>query len=131
MRLPHGHGEGDVPYGTEPSPANSPKYKGEVISPTAFGFILVRALVKNNGSDLAYVQNLLQQCKLSTVPQPSKRKPLSTATFQGISTNTISLFLENLQLTATFALENPPWNISSPESEIVHRQLAVAGIRDG
>jgi hypothetical protein len=59
MRSPHGHGEGGVPYGTVPSTACNPEYKGEVVSPTTFGVILVRALLKNNGSDLAYVQNLL------------------------------------------------------------------------
>jgi hypothetical protein len=144
MRLPHGHGEGGVPYGTVPSTRRNPKYKGEVVSPTTFGIILVRALVKNNGSDLAYVQNLIQQCKLSTVPRPSKRKPLSTADFQGVTTNettltldtiqlipTLTLVMTILQLTATFAPENPPWNVSSSGLETVHRQLAVAGIRDG
>ena len=144
MRLPHGHGEGGVPYGTVPSTTCNPEYKGEVVSPTTFGVILIRALLKNNGSDLAYVQNLLQQSKLSTVPQPSKRKPLSTATFRGVSTNetaltpktlqlipTLPLVTTILQLTATFAPENPPWNVSSSESETVYRQLAVAGIRNG
>jgi hypothetical protein len=144
MRLPHGHGEGGVPDGTVPSITSNPEYKGEVVSPTTFGVILVRALLKNNGSDLAYVQNLLQQCKLSTVPRPSKRKPLSTATFRGVSINATTLSLESLQLlptlplvmtilqlTANFAPENSPWNVSSSESHMVHRQLAVAGIRNG
>jgi hypothetical protein len=115
-----------------------------VVSPTTFGVILVRALLKNNGSDLAYAQNLLQQCKLSTVPRPSKRKPLSTAAFRGVSANETNLTLKSLpliptlllvmtilRLTATFAPENPPWNVSSSESEKIYRQLAVAGIRNG
>jgi hypothetical protein len=144
MRLPHGHGESGVPYGAVSSPRWNPEYEGEVISPTTFGVILVRALLKNNGSDLAYVQNLIQQCKLSTVPRPSKRKPLSVATFRGVSPNETTLTLETiqllatvplvmtiLQLTAAFAPENPPWNVSSSESETVYRQLAAAGIRNG
>src|ERR1700677_2973600 len=138
MRLPHDHGEGGVLYGTVASTTHSPKYKGEVVSPTTFGRIVVRALVKNNGSDLAYVQNLLQQCKLSTVPRPSKLKPLEA--FRGAITNETAL-LESLemivslkglgtipelplvrtilQLTAAFTPENPPWNVSSSESETV------------
>lgn len=144
MHLPHGHGDSGVSYGTTPSTTGYPRYKGEVVSPTTFGLILVRALLKNNGSDLAYVQNLLRQCKLSAVPRSFKREPLSTATFQGISsTNVTTLYQEILQqtatasreiilqLTAAFAPENPPWNVSSSESETVHRQLTVAGIRNG
>jgi len=100
-----------------------------MVSPTTFGVIFIRALLKNNGSDLAYVQNLLQQCKLSIVPRPSKFKPLSMATFVGVSNGT-ALVLENLQLTAAFAPEIPPWNVSSLESERVHRQLVGAGIRN-
>jgi hypothetical protein len=75
------------------------------------------------------MQNLLQQCKSSIVPRPSKRKPLSMATFRGVS-NTTSLVPETLQLTAAFAPENPPWNVSSFESETVHHQLVVASIRN-
>jgi hypothetical protein len=52
------------------------------------------------------------------------------ATFRGVS-NATSLVPETLQLTAAFAPENPPWNVSSSESETVYRQLAAAGIRNG
>jgi hypothetical protein len=51
------------------------------------------------------------------------------ATFRGVS-NATSLVPETLQLTAAFAPENPPWNVSSFESETIHHQLVVAGIRN-
>ena len=58
--LSHEDGEGDVQYGIVPppksTPKSKPKYEGKVVSPSTFGRILVRALIKNNGSDLAHVQ---------------------------------------------------------------------------
>jgi hypothetical protein len=143
LRLPQSHGQEAAPYGIAPS-TNNAKYKDDVVSPTTFGSINIRALLKNNESDLVYVRKLLQNTTLSKLPRPSKQKPLSISSFDDVSINmtylTLSIIRQAeivplvekvLQLTATFAPEDPPWNVSYSELEKVDHQLVVAGIDNG
>ena len=106
-------------------------YAGCVNSPTTDGTILERILVRNNGSDLLYVQGLLHKSKVTTVKRTytcrdALAKPLTNATFVGLSNDTA---LATLQLLARLEKRNPP--IDSGLTGYVNRQLRAAGIRNG
>ena len=106
-------------------------YAGCVNSLTTDGTILKSCLVRNNGSDLAYVQGLLQESSVSTVKRsytckdvPSK--PITNATFVGLSNNTA---LETLELPARLEARNLP--IDTNLTSYVRDKLRVAGIANG
>ncbi|RDW63424.1 hypothetical protein BP6252_10969 [Coleophoma cylindrospora] len=104
-------------------------YQGYVDSPTTQGSILIRILVKNNGTDLEYVQDTLESCNATAVPRDETYgAPLSNATFAGIldSNDTTTA---TLQLLARLNDQNPPFNIT--DFDYVVGQLQEAGIYGG
>ena len=67
--------------------ATTDVYEGQILSPTTYGTLLIRDLVKNNGSDLTYVQTLVKEAKLTKIPRNKttdhEATPLTNATFMG------------------------------------------------
>jgi hypothetical protein len=104
--------------------------EGMVIdSPAAYGLILVRILVKNNNTDLAHVQQLIDACKLSEgKPHHSKGvAPFSFDLFANLSASNLANSI--LNITARTEKAVPPFNVPHPRS--VTRELARAGIHGG
>jgi hypothetical protein len=100
-----------------------------VDSPVAYGILLIRVLVRNNGSDLAQVREIIDSCKLTKAEgQPrlidSDTPPLSLATFANISTASVPVGL--LELMARTLDACPPFNVTNPASVV--RELEAAGV---
>lgn len=115
-------------FGIEPSNGQD-GYQGYVNSPTTQGSILIRILVKNNGTDLNYVQGTLESCNATGVARDEiYGAPLSNATFAGIldSNDTTTA---TLRLLARLNDQNPPFNIT--DFGFVVSQLREAGIYGG
>jgi hypothetical protein len=103
-----------------------------VDSPVAYGILLIRVLVRNNGSDLAQVREIIDSCKLTKAEgQPrlidSDTPPLSLATFANISTASVPVGL--LELMARTLDACPPFNVTNPASVV--RELEAAGVYGG
>ena len=107
-------------------------YQGYINSPTTDGSLLVRILVKNNGSDLNYAQSLIKECKEIPIPRQNTNSnvgaPLSNKTFASFldSTNTSLIVMD---LLAQLASSNLPLNASDVEH--VNSELCAAGISNG
>ena len=106
-------------------------YQGQILSPTTHGTLLVRDLVKNNGSDLAYVQNLVKEAKLTKLPRNDTARhtttPLTNATFAAYYESGANTPLAVMELLAKLAAANPP--LSKSETAHVDHELRAAGIR--
>jgi Protein of unknown function (DUF1214)/Protein of unknown function (DUF1254) len=106
-------------------------YQGQIFSPTIYGTLLVRDLVKNNGSDLSYVQNLVKQAKLTKIPRNKAAEheaaPLTNATFTGYYDAGVNVPLAVMNLLAKLAAANSPLNKS--DAAHVNHELRTAGIR--
>ncbi|KAI9710681.1 MAG: hypothetical protein M1820_002514 [Bogoriella megaspora] len=107
------------------------KYQGCVNSPTTDGTLLQRVLVKDNGSDLTYVQGVIRGTKTVEVNRTSTCKdfaatPLTNDTFAGLPNDTALAILE---LLARLEQNNPPSDTNL--TGYVDSQLRAAGIRDG
>jgi hypothetical protein len=99
-------------------------------SPVAYGSVLIRILVRNNGSDLAQAQKIIRGCNLTTAGVPhlqtkEKIPPLTLATFSNLSSDATGI----LQLTARTLKGSPPINVTDPGAII--RELESAGISNG
>ncbi|KAI9694783.1 MAG: hypothetical protein M1822_000399 [Bathelium mastoideum] len=106
-------------------------YNGCINSPTTDGTMLERILVRDNGSDLTYVQDLIHKSSVETVKRDyscrdAAAEPLTNATFLGLPNNTVSATLE---LLARLAHRNPP--IDTNITVFVNSQLRAAGISNG
>jgi hypothetical protein len=98
-------------------------------SPVAYGILLIRILVRNKGSDLAQVRELIDSCNLTKAEGRPRwidndTLPLSLATFANISTASIPVRL--LELTARTLDACPPFNVTNPASVV--RELEAAGV---
>jgi hypothetical protein len=106
-------------------------YQGHIFSPTTYGTLLVRDLVKNNGSDLIYVQNLVKKAKLTEIPRKKitghEAVPLTNATFTGYYEAGTNVPLAIMDLLVKLAPANPPINKS--DTQHVYNKLRAAGIR--
>lgn len=91
-------------------------YKGYINSPTTLGSLLVRTLVKSNGSDLTYVREVLEECKLLTILRQHTSRyagaPLSNATFAGYQAAGTNTSLAIMELLSQLAAANSPVNTS-------------------
>jgi hypothetical protein len=99
-------------------------------SPVAYGTLLVKILVRNNGTDLAQAAKIIDGCKLIKAgPRPGaafdNTPPLSLSTFEGLSENATGV----LELTARTLNGLPPINVTNPCA--VEKELNAAGIRQG
>ena len=107
-------------------------YQGFINSPTTQGSLLVRVLVRNNGSDLSYVQSVLQKSTLKPVPRQTTHghagAPLSKTTLAGFVKNT-NTSLAIMELLAQLAPANPPLNTS--DIKHVDYELERVGIYKG
>jgi hypothetical protein len=103
-----------------------------VNSPVAYGTLLIRVLVRNNGSDLAQVREIINECNLTKAKGRPRlidndTSPLSLATFANISTASAPVGL--LKLTARTLEACPPFNVTNPASVV--RELEAAGVHRG
>lgn len=101
-------------------------------SPVAYGTLLIRILVRNNGSDLAAVTEIIDACSLMKAETQSSFvnstvQPLSLATFANISS--MSLPVGILELTARTLNASPPINVTNPKAVV--RELKEAGVYGG
>jgi hypothetical protein len=108
--------------------------KNEMIidSPVAYGTLLVRVLVRNNGSDLTQAQKIIESCNLTKAEgEPgcvdADIPPLSLETFANISTGNIPQGL--LVLAARTLDACPPFNVTNPASVV--SELEAAGVYGG
>jgi hypothetical protein len=108
-------------------------YQGQILSPTTYGTLLVRDLVKNNGTDLTYVQSLVKEAKLTKLPRNETTghapAPLTNATFAGYYEDEANTPLAIMKLLAKLAPANAPFNAS--DTAHVNSELRAAGIRHG
>jgi hypothetical protein len=108
-------------------------YQGHIFSPTTYGTLLVRDLVKNNGTDLTYVQSLVEEAKLTQLPRnDTVEHPaalLTNATFTAYYEDGLNTPLAIMKLLAKLAPSNPPANTGNTAQ--VTRELKAAGIRHG
>ena len=113
--------------------ATGEDYEGKVFCPTTYGVLLVRDLIKNNGSDLTYVQNLVKESKLTKLPRNAttahKAAPLTNATFTDYYAARTNVPLAVMDLLAKLAPDNPP--LSKNDTTHVNHELRAAGIRNG
>ena len=98
-------------------------------SPVAYGTLLIRILVRNNGSDLAQVRKIIDSCNLTKAEGRPRlidndTPPLSLATFANISTAS-----GLLELTARTLDACPPFNVTNLASVV--RELEAAGVYRG
>lgn len=86
-------------------------------------------MVKNNGTDLAHVQQLINTCKLSKgPPHPSNGvAPFSFDVYRNLSASNFAYSV--LEATALTQKAVPPFNVPDPESVV--EELRAAGISDG
>ncbi|KAF1989741.1 hypothetical protein K402DRAFT_349836 [Aulographum hederae CBS 113979] len=99
-------------------------------SPVAYGIILIRILVKDNGTDLTHVRQLIESCTLTEVGIPEPHEgvpPLSLLTFANLSSTDAPDAI--LELTARTQKACPPFGMNDTASVIA--ELMVAGIYDG
>lgn len=98
-------------------------------SPVAYGTLFIRILVRNNGTDLMKVRQIIDRSSLTkaeTSKPPAGRTilPLSVATFANIST--MSLARGILELTARTLDASLPINVTNPGAVV--RELHKAGV---
>jgi hypothetical protein len=98
-------------------------------SPVAYGTLFIRILVRNNGTDLMKVREIIDRSSLkktetSKPPAGSTIQPLSVATFAHISN--MSLPRAILELTARTLDASPPINVTNPGAVV--KELHEAGI---
>jgi hypothetical protein len=108
------------------------KAEMRIDSPVAYGTLLIRVLVRNNGSDLAHAQEITKSFNLTKaegepVFHDTKIPPLSLATFANVSTANIPEGV--LALTARTLDACPPFNVTHPSSVV--RELEAAGVYGG
>jgi hypothetical protein len=101
-------------------------------SPVAFGTLLIRVLVRNNGTDLTQAQQIIKACKLTKAKAPSYPDisgvaPLNVSIFANLSTKDLPLSI--LELTARTLKACPPFNVTNRRA--VLKELAAAGITKG
>lgn len=107
-------------------------YEGGLNSPTTYGTLLVRYLVKNNGSDLTYVQSVVKEAKLTKLARNQTgyaATPLTNASLAGYYSAGANTPLAIMELLAEFAPANPPFNKS--DTAYVNQELKAAGICNG
>lgn len=102
-------------------------YEGCITSPTSIGTLLFRVEVKNNNTDVAYVDSYLNNSTLSRInPHTSSHPALTVTDFDNLS-NTTAISI--LQLTARFETR------AVPETALFQAAvpviLALAGICNG
>lgn len=111
------------------------QYQGYINSPTTDGTIIVRILVKNNGSDLTYVQSVLEACKLTPLNRTNTSgdagDPFSNpkASFAGYEAAGANTSLAVMELLAQLAFSNPPMN--RRDIGHVNKELEAAGVFNG
>jgi hypothetical protein len=101
-------------------------------SPVAYGSLLIRILVRNNGTDLMKVEQIINGSSLTKAEteMPSVNRmiqPLSVTTFANISN--LSLPGGLLELTARIIDASPPFNVTNPRAVV--RELKEAGLHGG
>jgi hypothetical protein len=101
-------------------------------SPVAYGTLLIRILVRNNGSDLAQAREIINSCSLTKAEGRPRlidndTPPLSLTTFANISTASVPVGL--LELTARTLDACPPFNVTNSASVV--RELETAGLYGG
>ena len=108
-------------------------YQGFVNFPTIYGFLLIRILLRNNGTDLEVVHRYQSEIAITAVNRTSTPPP-----FRGAPPLTIELLNSSLPtspeerilaLTARLAPYNPP-ELTSDIANVTHN-LAKAGISNG
>ncbi|MCJ1386467.1 hypothetical protein MMC17_009593 [Xylographa soralifera] len=102
-------------------------YEGCITSPTTVGTLLFRVEVKNNSTDVAYVDSYLDSSTLSPInPRTPCLPALTVADFDNLSSSTA---VSTLQLTARFESR------AIPETALFQAAVpaifALAGIYDG
>lgn len=101
-----------------------------IYSPVAYGTILVRILVKNNGTDLDQAQQLIDSYDLAEISGSKAHQgvaPLNSSLFAGLSTTDVAGTILNLIARTQAACF--PFTATNPISVI--ETLASAGIYNG
>jgi hypothetical protein len=93
--------------------------------------ILERVVLKNNGSDLTYVQSLLNASSVTTILRDSTALPSLTRAALIPFTATNDTALAILQLLGNLYEANPPYNINTKETITLRKTLFQAGIYSG
>jgi hypothetical protein len=113
--------------------ATTDVYEGQILSPTTYGTLLIRDLVKNNGSDLTYVQTLVKEAKLTKIPRNKttdhEATPLTNATFMGYYEAGANVSFAVMNLLAKLAAANPSFN--KTDTIYVNHELRAAGVGHG
>ncbi|KAG4436389.1 hypothetical protein IFR05_008145 [Cadophora sp. M221] len=119
----------------------SDKYTGIIKFPGIYGSIMMRIVIKNNGTDLDEVHAIQDQVSMATVEREGE--PLGACLTPGLLGNSAlspAAFLlpfnlsttqttQTLQMLAKVHASNPP--IIKSDAERVNTMLAAAGIKDG
>ena len=117
------------------------KYKGIIKYPTTYGSIMIRIVVKNNGTDLDAVHSIQSQIKMATIEREGEPlAPTLTPSLLGNSqladaalllpiNFSVAQITETLQLLAQLSASNPPEDRS--DLQRVNTILAAAGIKAG
>jgi hypothetical protein len=100
-------------------------------SPVAYGYLEIRVVVRNNGTDLAQGQKIINECNLAKAEHSGSTHsgipPLNLSQFANISTASTPVAI--LDLTARTLKACPPYNVTNPGAVI--RELAAAGVSEG
>jgi hypothetical protein len=117
------------------------KYKGIIKSPTAYGGIMLRIVLKNNTTDVDEVKAIQSQIKMTTVERVGE--PIASALTLSLLGNgqispaafllpfnfSVAQTTQTLQLLAQLNEANPP--VERSDLDRVNSMLAAAGINNG
>ncbi|CAN9356168.1 unnamed protein product [Alternaria alternata] len=117
------------------------KYKGIIKSPTAYGGIMLRIVLKNNTTDVDEVKAIQSQIKMTTVERVGE--PIASALTLSLLGNgqispaafllpfnfSVAQTTQTLQLLAQLNEANPP--VERSDLDRVNSTLAAAGINNG
>lgn len=119
-------------YGQELKDKSCDKYQGFINSPMAYGGVVGRLLLKNDGSDIERVHAIQSQTILHSTtrssPKPNYKLPKLTTEFLNGS-HSSDIPTKILQITARFAPFNPARNLTGQPR--VENLLRKAGIYKG
>ncbi|OGM40828.1 hypothetical protein ABOM_010559 [Aspergillus bombycis] len=103
--------------------------RGWINSPTPYGAILARLVLKNNGTDVDKIHAIQDQIQIATIPRKRAQNipPLTVPMLNSSLSSDPATRV--MQMTARFAPHNPPRNHS--DLARVNRNLNAAGIQDG
>ncbi|CRG84337.1 hypothetical protein PISL3812_01634 [Talaromyces islandicus] len=128
--------DGSPNFGLEAS-KNDDCYQSYVNGITSDGSMIVRIPVQNNGSDLSYVQGILEGFNVTTVPRGGAFAATASTNGAEAASSIKSILslsdtaLTTLELLAVFNDRNQPFNTTAADNKYTQSQLKKAGINNG